>query len=312
MATAPQVDALVIALLGLLACLMALAVTQLAKQFAQAILGGIDHYVKKIPLIGGIVGGAVSWLEEKINNVMTPVVNGLEANVGWYWSALGNLATSLGNEILGLSAAFDSLVSYLYGVVKPWVVHSLLGGLLHGVKWLRKEIAATKAQVFRVTKVIEHPIHTKIGGAVRAITKPLFATVTALERWTRTQIAAIDHAIDVVLPRDIAGLRARAKALEREYANLWKRVKGLDKVTAGAAFAAAVAYALARLGAGWVRCQNWNKLGRAGCRLPIGLLEDLLAISFAFALVDNVDVLARETVALVDEFEGLIERYVTS
>ena len=285
---AVQVDALAIALLGLLACIVALAIVQLARNIAEALLAIVSGSVGRLPLLGRFVDKGVTWAEQHLVNALTSVVNGLEGDVGFYWHALGNMATSIGNEIEGLSNAFFNLTNYILGVVKPWVVHTILGGLQHGVKWLRAELHAAEHRLGTVTKVIEHATTGSIGGAIHAITKPLAGEISAWERWTRTRIKALEHAADVVLPREIAVARDLAHEAERVYARLWAQVKRLERATTGALATALVVTALARIGAGWVACRNWNKVGRSVCRLPFGFLDDLLSLFADYFVLTNI------------------------
>src|SRR5262249_57235162 len=69
---------------------------------------------------------------------------------------------------------------------------------------------------------------------------------------------------------------------------LWDKVRHLDKITTGVLASALVMTALGRLGMGWLRCSNWNRIGRAGCRIPFNLLEDLLALTADFFVLTNI------------------------
>src|SRR5262249_13350974 len=90
------------------------------------------------------------------------------------------------------------------------------------------------------------------------------------------------------LAEDIAGIRSRVAEAEHGVERLWDKVKGLDKETAGVLASALVATALGRLGAGWIRCSNWRKIGRVGCRLPFHFLDDLLALLADFVVLTNI------------------------
>jgi hypothetical protein len=132
------------------------------------------------------------------------------------------------------------------------------------------------------------------------------------------------HAVDVTLPRDIAGLRARNKALEDAQTKdegairsledgavktfEWIRAHPLSSVTA--VFTGAVAIALARLGFGFLRCRNWQNLGkRLTCGMGKWLLDALEAIAtfaLAYFAVLKPEVLAQEAVAAVDGIESIL------
>src|SRR6185437_17083086 len=95
----------------------------------------------------------------------------------------------------------------------------------------------------------------------------------------------------------------------------WIRAHPLSLATG--AFAGAVAVALQRLGGSWIRCGNWNRIGRSVCGLPLSLIEDLLAASIvSFAVVDMCEfasvaqdvahAFVPELLALVDIEDALI------
>jgi hypothetical protein len=283
-----EVAPLAIALLGLLAAVIALGLVQVAQKLAEALLAIIRGSVGKVPLLGRFVDKGVNWVAQHIVDSMSVLVNALQGDVGFYWSALGNLMSSIGNEILGLSAAFDGLVSYVIGVVRPLVVHTILGGLQHGLGWLGHELSAAKAKVFHVARVIEHPFSGPIRAGVLAGIKPLVGELHGLETWTRNRLGRLEHAAEVAIPRDIAELRSAEGSLARLYERLWKMVRRDAAKLGVLTFAGAVAVALARLGGGWVFCRNWKTLGRGVCRLPGHFLDDLLGLVTDFLVLTNI------------------------
>jgi hypothetical protein len=155
-------------------------------------------------------------------------------------------------------------------------------------------------------------------------------TVKANEAKTQAHIKHLTHAIDVTLPREIAGVRKREETLSRDQAKLRDRTKSLEdgavetwdwikshplSATTGV-FAGAVSIALARLGFGFLRCNSWRNLGkRMNCGMGswLGSLLDLVA-TFALALlaVLNPDVLARVTVRALDVVEPEVQRLLAT
>lgn len=299
--------------LGVIAlCLYAFATIATNKALSEAIINILKGVIPSFLHLGGIISRSVEWFAQKINNAFTPALNGVQNEVGRWLHGLGNLFESVGNEIEGLANGLAGVADYINGVIRPWVLHAIMEALKKGPKWLRSQIASIQAQAFHVATQIANATTGTIGAGIHAITRPIAKDLANFEKWAHTQVRSFSTAIDVTIPKEFKGIRSRLRSLEDGAIGTFKWIRTHPASVATGVFASAVAIALGRLGAGWVRCSNWNKLGRAGCRLPFGLLEDLLAITFAFALVDNVDVLARETVALVDEFSGLIENYVSS
>jgi hypothetical protein len=133
----------------------------------------------------------------------------------------------------------------------------------------------------------------------------------------------------VTLPRNIAGVRTREEALSRDLGKLKHRTKALEDgaidtfkwirahplSAATGVFTAAVSVALTRLGLGFMRCRDWQKVGRS---LTCGMgrwVGELLSFIATFALgglaVLDPEVLARATVATVDEIEPILARMLS-
>lgn len=104
--------------------------------------------------------------------------------------------------------------------------------------------------------------------------------------WTRTMhamardrarvaalAATVAHAVAVDIPqlgREVADVRGYTRRLLR-------RLRRVERLLAPAAFAAAVAVALGRLGLNWIRCPALNRISRRHGCAPWRLLELLLA-----------------------------------
>src|SRR5574340_314655 len=114
---------MVIALPLLLFALLALAMIAGSKPLSEALLNIIKGVVGGVPLVGHLIGKGLEWVAQKINNAFSKALNGTEATVGGWFHAIGNLATSIGNEIEGLSNALVTLDNYINGVIRPWVIH---------------------------------------------------------------------------------------------------------------------------------------------------------------------------------------------
>lgn len=279
---------LAIDLLVIVACLGALAILLSAKYLAQALVSIVRKVAGRLPLIGRLFAAGADYVERKIVDSLSDAINGTEGVIGAFWHAAGNLLASIGHELYGLAVALDRFGAYIHGVVRPWVIRTTVGGLTHGLKWLRHELTSTTTQVYRITKVVTHPERTAIGAAVRTITRPLAGELAHLERWTRARIAGAEAAIEGVLQPEIDWLRSRTGSLERFYERLWKQVRKLDRLTAASVFAGAVAIALARLGFGWLACRNWKRVGRSVCRMPTHLLDDALSLLTDFVVLSSI------------------------
>lgn len=258
----------------------------------------------------------------------------------WLDVSLGGVSL---RQIAGLAKRAARSVVSKFAASHLKMLTSYLNSMAH--LW-RQEFAAMRAEAQATAKVagaIEHAIpreaHKAAAPAMRRAkvadrhaTKAAaqgHATARELHHFrvnTRARLRHDAHAIDVTLPRDIAGVRRREEALSRDQAKLrertislengavktfeWIRTHPLSGVTG--IFAGAVAVALARLGYGFIRCRNWRNLGR---RLDCGMgawilksLELLGGFALAYLAVLKPEVLAEEAVAAVDGIEDVLTR----
>lgn len=303
-------------LLTLLGCVVALGVAYSAHAIVSALFAvtkdAVQIAIGWVPWLGKKVVGGVVRTEQRLNNYLAGQVAALETAVAESWHNLAHAVVLTGRALEATAAAVWRVAWYVEVKFPLKVISYLAHEGVKGARAILKRIEAQTVRVQTVVRVIEHPLSGPIAAGVKAGTRAIVGELSALERWIGSEGRVAYHDATVTLPHDIAGLRARDLSLSRLYERLRAWVKRHDTLLGAGALTAAVAYALARLGGTWIRCSNWRKIGKAGCNLPIGLLEDLLALSLAFELIDNPEVLARETVALVDEFSGLIERYATS
>jgi hypothetical protein len=290
---------LVLDLFPLLACLGALILILLARQLSSALFGIANTALGWIPWVGNKAKGELTRIDQRINNYMSQIVDGLQGKVGEYWHALGNLLASIGNEIVAGEDAFAKLAWYVLYKYPVHVIGAVAHRALADARHVLRQLEALTVRVEHAAQALSHPWTGPIASGVKAGTRALTGEIRAIDRWIGTRGRWLQHEVSVTLPRDIAGLRARDKSLERAYSRLWKQIRRLDKITAGTLFAGAVAIALGRLGAGWVRCGNWNRIGRTVCRTPFGDIEGLLALLATGAVIADF----RELVKLAQSVE---------
>lgn len=113
---------------------------------------------------------------------------------------------------------------------------------------------------------------------------------------TAVTLPALAHTIDLT--------RDRVGRLERDIKSFPGRLSRLEKATVGLGAAALVAWAVARVGLGWIRCRNVTKAGRGVCRMDTGILDTLLAdatmIFGAISIVEFAEALLEIEEPLVD------------
>lgn len=136
---------------------------------------------------------------------------------------------------------------------------------------------------------------------IRAVEKGIGADVLP-------NIRSLDRALGRIEAKTIPAIQGEIAASDRAIGHLWDYVKSHTVNAASLAFVGAAGWALARLGGGWIRCRNWNKVGKAVCGLPTGLIDDLLALSLALLVVVDPKVIAEAAIKTEDAVHGIITK----
>lgn len=273
----------------------ALIFLYLAKAIVKALFSSASGAVSWIPGVGGWLSGKAHDLEQKIVSVFASAVGGVDDAIGYMLHVLAREADWIGRELERHAQLLLSLAQLLPGAGALVSLRDEIGTLrrlLHG--GISGQLSLVK-RLFQLEERLRHGIGADVFPRIRGVERD------------------VTHVVE----HDIASLRARDKALEREYHNLFKWIRAHPLSLATGAFAGAVAVALQRLGGSWIRCGNWNRIGRSVCGLPLSLIEDLLAVSIvSFAVVDMCEfasvaqdvahAFVPELLALVDIEDALI------
>ena len=257
---------IVVPLVDLTAFLVALGLCIIAIYLVRALFGTAGSSLGWIPWVGSSIKGTLHSIEQKLTNELGKVVAGLDAGISWSWYQIAHLSEEIAGEIKRNAAALFTVAGTL---VNPLLIPAwrALWNQLHG------RVSALP----HIAEGIAHDAAKGIAGELHT-----------LERWTLPRVKTLEREIEHTIPRDIAGLRSRAKTLEGEYAKLYRQIKTLAGKWDLTLFAGAVAIALARLGLSWIRCNNVKTAGRALCGLPGNLLNDFLALLADFFIVANI------------------------
>lgn len=245
---------------------VALGLCIIAIYVVRALFGAAGSSLGWIPWVGSSIKGTLHSIEQKLTNELAKVVSGLDGAIAWQWHKLAQISAWIGDEIKQNAAALLSLAGV---IVNPLLIPAwrALWNQLH-------------VRVNALPHIAE--------GIAHDATKGIAGELHTLERWTLPRVKTLEREIEHTIPRDIAGLRSRAKALEGEYAKLYRLIKAQVGKWDLTLFAGAVAVALARLGLSWIRCENVKTAGRALCGLPQNLLGDFLALLADFFIVANI------------------------
>lgn len=249
----------------LLLLIIALGIIYAMQYVVRAFFGISGSALGKLPIVGGWINSGLHSIEKKVTGIMADGVAAVEAEVGATWHQLGRLVDWIGRELRSHSNLIYTLAAVMLG--QEWA-----GALRHAIADLRthsNDVAAiTRAQIVRIIHAEERLRHG-IGHDVLP------------------HLRSLDRALDRVRGHDIPALRARARALEDGAIDTFRWIRAHPRALATSAFVGAVAFALQRLGGTWIRCRNWNRIGKTVCGIPFNAIEDVLAASVVgFAVTD--------------------------
>lgn len=263
------------------------ALCRSGETFTRAIFGTARGAVAWIPWVGRVTAGALHDIESKIVGILSAAAMGLERRIGSLWHATASLADSAFDAIRDNARTIAEVASFLPGMALAKPLYDAIAGLKKGQAVTRVYVR-TVVHDHTVTKVIaKSAAHTATVAKVRAQAIPA----------------------DVVVPGDLAGIRARTRTVEHEIGRLWEWTRAHSRAVVGGIALGALVSALGRLGLGWIRCSKVKRLGRRACgmdeSLITDLIEDSLIIVGGFSLLEFAEVmgdLAHEATVAINDF----------
>lgn len=268
---------------------VAFALCLLCVYLAKALFGTAESAVGWIPWFGRVATRSLTSIEHKIVSFMASAAASADAKMGAALHELARVIDWLGEEIRRHANLIELLAGLLAGTAGISLVAQAIANLLRHSK-------AAQATADRA-------LHTAIA-LPRTVGRGIRADVLP-------RVKSLEREIGGVIAHDLPGIRAGERTIWRGIDDLRKWVR-THALTAGTlAFTAAVAWALARLGAGWTRCNNWNKIGKHVCGLPTNLIEDILGLSLALLAVVDPVVIAEAAIASENAINGIVEKVAT-
>ena len=282
------VGALTISFLLLCFCILAFGMVRFSAVLVNAIHFVIAHTIGELPLVGSLVNDITGPVFRAVERGLAEVALGVQGSIGFYWHGLAYIAHALAREVRShahlLLAIAESTLPLGWGVI-AWQEFGRLRRLLH--------------LLGRGIDRVDSRIDTLLGSLADRIDARVLP-----------RIRAIDNTLERHVFPDIAGLRARTRSILDELGRLGERLRHLERLLGSAAFAEAVAVALATLGVSWIRCRNWKRLGRSVCGMPSDILGALLGDGLvALAATDLCD-LEYIIIAAAQEFEPVLYEFV--
>lgn len=220
------------------------------------------------------LGALFRSLADAIDRIPTLHVFKLHVGFGAIAAAIRDADASvynwIGQAVRATESVPASFIRYMADVFsKPAQQVALMAAdLLHTLTLLRtvvvpRMIAAHVAWIPRHLIALAHRLDAL---ALRAPVHIVHAVTRVVPHITRVTIA---KAVAVPWPR--------IGRVERDAAQLGKRIDRLAHRVAPAALAASIGLVLARTVGGWIKCSRVKKVGRGVCGMDDGLLESLLA-----------------------------------
>ena len=235
----------------------------LCLKIAQAILGVTGSAVGWIPFVGGFVAHKIEDVAHKIAGVMGAAMGFADQRVAAAIHDLARLTDWIGREIASHANLLLTIAEALTGTLPA----SYLLKELHNLERIGKAAQSTAIG-------IGHDIPQRVEGAARGI-----------EAGVNQRITSLDRELNRALDRTIPGLAGEIHGLERGATRTWDWILRHPRTVASTAFAGAVAWALARIGVSWIRCNNWKRIGREVCGTDGQLITDALGLLAAGAVI---------------------------
>jgi hypothetical protein len=242
----------------------------------RAFFGTISGAVAWIPYAGSVITAPLHGVEKKLTSFLGGLEAHFENQMASRWHQLAQLVSQWARDAEAIAVFEWQIARKLGGLYALAASGQLAARWRSWVTGELERLAHTAAGAIGKTTIIEKTIVVKGKAGAVTIVRPI--------------VAGLSHVIDIDLP----GLRARDRVLQDEITRLWKWARGRGAVIGEGIGLGALAYALGKLGIGWARCSNVNKLGKRACGLSPTLLESLLAGSLAIAGSISIVELAKE------------------
>ena len=269
----------------------ALAFCLLAVYISKAFFGTGSGQTGFIATITGWVTAPIRLVQQRLQSVLGQRLAESQHRIGVAFHDAARLAELAGN-VIASHAQVTALIAQL---------------ATGGVDWrtFKKEVgaaAAAAAAAERTARGIGADVVPQIKGLGRGIEAGIRGDLGTLDR----ELTQLEHR---VIPR----LGARVGHLEHGAINLWEWVRAHPRAIASTAFAGAVAWALSRLGLGFLRCQSVGRLGkRIGCNGFKALEELLFGVIDALVIADlcqitKLLIATAESAPVQDALRGIID-----
>ena len=273
-------------LLGQLAAfLFVLGCIYVIDAFVRALFGTVSGVVGWIPYLGKVASTPIHKIEQKVTNALGTAEHYFDARIGMSFHKLARIGDHIGRELYGLATLSLTIAKLLTGQLTWKDLHAIYNKV-------KSEIAAG-------VRTGEHALN-RIGVNEKSVAKSVNTNVMP-------RIRTIEHELDHVFTPELRVLRRRVNALEDGAIEAFKWIRAHPLSLGATAFAGAVAIALQRLGGSWIRCSNWNRIGKRACGFPANDVEGLLALFATTAVIADFHDLVKLGQGLTHDTTTLIQ-----
>jgi hypothetical protein len=275
--------------LGMLAAFVfAWGLMQLLDRFCRALFGTAEGLVGWVPFAGKIAARSIHKIEQKVSNYIGTAERGIDGHIAASYHKLAAIVRSIPSQLVDDAGLIFGLAAALVVLPDVALVKYLIRVATHPLRAkdavLGREQAHTKAQTKALNKSVAQGVYPRI--------------------------KAVEHGQTAVLHPGITTAREQARAAENAALASYKYLTKHRTSLLTGVFTGAVAWALARVGGGWIRCSNWQKVGRAVCGMNRSRLDALLGLLAGVFLLANIRTIAEFAEAVTEEFGRDIARLV--
>ena len=229
-------------------------------------------------IVGGALSNALRSMDYYVAARIGDGLEELERAAARLWDGLNALTMFMADTLADFSAdVFQSISGLVDGEI-PQQVGGALAPVRDSLSGLRK----------KVRQIIEAELG-RLANGIDGVRKDLLREALARERgidFVGDQVIAYtDAAVDRVNGL-IAAERAWARRILRGELRTW------EEITSYAAIGGIALATLTRVFPYW-RCTNVRGFNRALCRLPVGMLDDLLAAGITALVLSDICLMAR-------------------
>lgn len=247
----------------------------------------IKDTVAAVPWIGSQVVKLSAWLTHAIGSQFTQVE---QHAVNWL-SGLADYLDYTGESIAGIMYDLKASVHWLVEKEIPKLIRGLPSSVTHLVHSITTRVVHVERTIVKLPGLTKAQIKAAVAVAIPGI----IAHDLPYFDWLRKHLKALEGAIAGGAGAVIGGVAG----LPKDLINIRKRLARLEKLGIGGLAAGAVAAALAALGASWIRCNNWKRVGREVCLADSNLITELLGLGITATVVVEF----REIVKLAQSVE---------